>query len=451
MTGEVRGLRATLVAPREKRLHGRLGLALILFAALHFYFQSLLALSGWLPSLALGEAIILAVYLLGKNKKSRGIALGMTAAFALAMICLLPEGRDGAKRLLNQLFSNSEARNRYVYARFAVLADAAHSEALLRMGLAVMGAIVSVVIVNAKGGAGTLCLTALIVGGEIYFGIVPDTGFHLLLFLCLAAILICKSGTAPSSKHYAWLLSLALAIGLLVGLLLPGVDPELEHRSEQLRDWFSQTLESSAAGGLDAEESLNLIRKESLLAEENANGLADESQDARGYERSLVYRQDISNPWPVDYFRIALLLLLIVALLLVPFLPFLWLDRQKRNAAAMRVDFDAPDCSQAILAMFRHVVRCLTVFGLSDGNKGFMRLMPTDDPRFSDAYREEYQYAALLWQEAAYSAHPMTMEQKETVFSLLRETERLVYGLSDRKMRFRLKYMECLILPEDAA
>ena len=445
MTDGARTLHIAFDSPARKRLPLQTGLSMALFAMLHLCFESLLALPGWLPPLLLGEALILAMLLPRKYSQRQGVTMGAMAALALVALCLLPEAQDGVKHMMNRLFSLSEARNRYVYTRFSVSTEAQHSETLFRMGLAIPGAFLSIIIANSKSKAGVLILTALLVGAEIYFGIVPDTAIHLLSFLCLAAVLISK-GTAVSLAHYTWLLIAALVMVLLVGLFFPGIDPALERRSEQVRDWFSQTLKSGATGGADANDSMTLTRKEGLLAEDIVNGVPDEVQDARAYERRFVYQQDISNPQPLNYMRIALLFVLIIALLLVPFLPFLWLDRQKRKAAAMRADFDSPDCKQAILAMFRCIVHCLTVLGISDNNMGFLHLLQEDDARISDAYRGSYQCAALVWQEAAYSDHPMTTDQKETVLGLLKETERIVCERTDRRTRFRLKYIDCLIL-----
>ena len=50
----------------------------------------------------------------------------------------------------------------------------------------------------------------------------------------------------------------------------------------------------------------------------------------------------------------------------------------------------------------------------------------------------------MLWQEAAYSEHSMSSEQREEMRQFLSETERILYDAADRKTRFRLKYLECL-------
>lgn len=447
---EAGALRLKIISPEKKRLHPQAGLALVLFGLLHFWLVSLLALPGWIPPLVLGEASILAMCL--PAKKSIRIAVPVAiVALALASLCFMPEAWAGAKLLCNRLFSLSEARNRYVYVQFSVLdqgSEALYGEHLFRLILAAMGAVFCILSTRDRSGVVTVILIALVISIEVYFGVVPDAIYNLSLFPCLAMALLIGRGEGLSRRNGVGLLAIAVAMGFVIGTVFPGVNPALENRSERLRDRLAQTFESGTLEISGKRDAPNPIRKEGLLAEEDAN-ITDDTQDGRDYERRLVYLKELSNPRPVDYTKIALLLLITLALLLLPFLPFLWLDKQKRKAAAMRAAFDAPDCAQAICAMFQHIVLCLVAFGISDDNKGFSQLAQAKDTRLSDAYASDYYRAVMLWQEAAYSDHPMTAAQKETVSSLLKETARLVYRQSSKKMRFRLNYVECLILPED--
>ena len=70
-------------------------------------------------------------------------------------------------------------------------------------------------------------------------------------------------------------------------------------------------------------------------------------------------------------------------------------------------------------------------------------------PGLTQEYWADYRAGVLLWQEAAYSGHAMNEAQQEQMAALLHRTEQLVYGAADRRLRFRLQYIDCLILAEE--
>ena len=136
-------------------------------------------------------------------------------------------------------------------------------------------------------------------------------------------------------------------------------------------------------------------------------------------------------------------------MLVGPFLPFLWLNRQKRRAADARAGFASENPAEAIAAMYRHIARCLVACGIRADSRGFAAHGGQDAPGLTEAFWADYRAGALLWQEAAYSDHPMTGEQREQMAALLHQTERLIYEAADWRRRFRLQYIDCLILAEE--
>lgn len=139
-----------------------------------------------------------------------------------------------------------------------------------------------------------------------------------------------------------------------------------------------------------------------------------------------------------------MLTILILALLTLPFLPFVLFDTRRRKAMERRAAFDSPDCGEAIRAMFLHLAAYLDRCGKGVGNRPFSQWDAALSQTVSPEYAALFRHAAALFEEAAYSTHAMGGEQRAELQSLLTETERLLYDNADRRTKFRLKYVECL-------
>ena len=423
----------------------------LLFAALYGAGLSLAGLAfRWLPC-RVGAACAALMPLLRGTKRLRLAGPVLMTAALVAGLALVQPVRVGAGMACNALFSASEAVNRYVYMPVALPpdADAAACGAAFGYWLALAAASVAGAISGSGSAWCPFLAAAVTVAVQVYFGVVPAVWAQLLLFGCLGAMAVRRMTPGASWRDAAAAAAVLLMVGLAVGLLLPGVHPALEARSERLRDWLSTQWPGGATVSSLEERSMNLLRQESLLTQQAAGALPDDAQEARGYERRQVFRRDISAPRTVDYVKIVLLLLLVVAVLVGPFLPFLWLDRQKRRAAALRAGFASDNPAGAITAMFRHIARCLVACGAKPDSRGFAALWGQEMPGLTQEYWADYRAGVLLWQEAAYSGHAMNEAQREQMAALLHRTEQLVYGAADRRLRFRLQYIDCLILAEE--
>ena len=438
------------VQPRRALLLRSLS-SVLLFAGLYGAALSLAGLSlRWAFCLPGAVCAALMPLLPGRGRVRLLCRALMLTVLALCLALVQPV-RVGAGMACNALFSASEAVNRYVYVPVALPpeADAAVCAAAFGCWLALAAAVIAGIVSESGSAWCPLLAAAAAAAVQVYFGVVPAAWAQLLLFGWLGAMTIGRMARGASWLDGAAAAAGLLLLGLAVGLLLPGVHPGLEERSEQLRDWLSMRWPGGAIAAAPEEESVNLLRQESLLTEQAAGNLPDDAQAARGYERRQAFRRDISDPRPVDYVKILLLLLLVAAVLVGPFLPFLWLNRQKRRAADARAGFASENPAEAIAAMYRHIARCLVACGVRADSRGFAALGGQDAPGLTQAFWADYRAGARLWQEAAYSDHPMTGEQREQMAALLRQTERLVYEAADWRRRFRLQYIDCLILAEE--
>lgn len=368
-----------------------------------------------------------------ENRFGRFAAAIALAIAALALLLfILPAARESLCALLNRLFEASQAANTYVYQLYETTDGASPALALILIGAAA-AALLALSAVKRQVWIPMLMALAL-AAGEMWLGVVPGVWVNIAAFGLLAAFCFYFGEGWRSTAAFA---AAAAAAVILTLAFRPGVDLRLEERSERVRDSLS-VLESRISQGLSggsAEQ--EATRKENRLNMENGNA----DGDYRGYEHITENETEISRPKRTNYFKTALLGLLILALLTLPFLPFVLFDANRRQAAARRADFDSDDASTAICAVFRHIAAYLESTGKAGGIGSFSSWADRLGHDMPDGYAEKYRLAADIFREAAYSTHIMTKEQVEQVKALLEETETALYDGGDMRTRLRLKYV----------
>jgi ABC-type Mn2+/Zn2+ transport systems, permease components len=367
------------------------------------------------------------------------LCCAIAALLALAALLLWPAAQEGVALLCNMIFDASEAVNSYAYNRFAVSPAASSAAAIVLLGI--IAAAVCCVAVLRKSRVVALLFMMLLAGAEIYFGITPPAFIHALLFVLAGLLLLQKTDLRTAAVY----LSAFLALFLIVSALAPGVNAQLEAASEHMRDRLDHVEQLLRTGNqVQWPEETQKARRENRLSERDVIENEEESQGYRDYQRQQELEQELSRPKRNEYLALVLMFLRIMALLLLPFAPFMLLDSRKRKALKRRAVFRSANCSEAICAMFLHMVAYLENGGLAVGNKQFSDCRADVAAALTEDYAESYALAVALWQEAAYSDHPMTTEQRQKTQELLEQTEEIVYSGADRKTRFKLKYIACL-------
>ncbi|MBR4443022.1 MAG: hypothetical protein IKS52_07115, partial [Clostridia bacterium] len=169
-----------------------------------------------------------------------------------------------------------------------------------------------------------------------------------------------------------------------------------------------------------------------------------EARQGKDYRLVTVEEEQIAMPHWVDYVKIILLLLLTAALVIVPFLPFMWINARRKKAHEARAAFDAEDNSAAIRALFRHTAAWLEATGCGAGNRPYRAWPSAMNGKMPESYIQRYAACAKLFEEAAYSDHAMDEAQRAQARALLEETERLLLARAGWKEKLRLRYVECL-------
>ena len=427
------GIQFHIDAKRDRRVLP-FAVPLVLYAALLLVLSELFDAPFFIPAYLPGAAAII-VCALWKKRAGFLVFAGVGALLFLLLIL-----RSGLMLLINRLYAVSEAVNAYAYDYFEVSTE--DETAAIRVALAALCLLLGALCAAAaKYRWTTLILFIAVAALETVFGVTPALWKNILLFAAMALILVWDF---PNHRHTVFLFAGAAVLALLVMLIAPRPNTSVERYSEHLRNLIEPVPPSAPQSTPLPEAERNLTHRESRQHEEDAQVDPAAQRPQQSFRRETELEQEISLPHRVDWLRIALLLLAVIALLIAPFLPFLLMNRARKRTEATRASFDDPDNAAAIRAMFSHLMTWLRRCGMETENRPFGLCESAVRTVLPEEYAARYAAAASIWQEAAYSGHSMTEEQRETVRLLLRDTAKLLYDRSDAQKRFRLKYIDCL-------
>ena len=367
------------------------------------------------------------------HAKKRAFLIGLLMfLLPLLLLFVIPSANQGTQALFNRLFEASEAVNAYAYDRFAVPVD--QPVVLAAVLLSVMG--LSLVGMTLLSGSRLLAL-GLMAGGvlfQVYFGLSFPGWVNVSLF-ALFVLWMLKRPWNRKTVLSAGIGILIVAMAVL--FLYPGVDAATEAASETVRDRLSQMAQAITGTTRELPAGENETRHAHTQSLTEGN---QEAQPDRTYRLVTVEEEQIAMPHWVNYLRIILLLFLTVALVILPFLPFILLNRRRKKALDARKAFESENVSEAVFAIFQHVAAWLDATGHGEGNTPYADW----NAELSPGYAERYAACEKLFEEAAYSAHEMREEHRRKALDLLNETEQLLQRQADWKQRLRLKYKEWL-------
>ncbi len=366
-------------------------------------------------------------------------ALWIVAALmviCLLLLFLLPEARRGLMALCNRLFAVSEARNNYAYQYFSVSPDQSTAPAVCLLIL--LAASLAVLALLLRSRVFVLGIMAVLTLFLCYFGLALPLWLCVPLYAGFAALLMRRP---VSVRGLAVFVASCLAVSLLILLVFPGVDTTLENVSEQVRDRLSRMAESLSRDLWESPE------EETETRHVHTRSLTEGEQDAapeKSFRLITREEQQISAPHWVDVLKIILLLLLTAALVILPFLPFLWLNAQKRKARALRGVFESSNISEAVSAIFTRIISWLEATGNGGGNRLYRDWPQSLPDTLPEGYASRFSRCAADYEEAVYSFHPLPEEARHRAMSLLKETEETLWKWADWKLRLRLKWRLCL-------
>ncbi len=355
----------------------------------------------------------------------------LLAAGGLAALLILVRPAvfwDGCKLLLNRLFAASEARQSYTYEMFSVRSGGgALFYALLSLGL-LSGTVWGGAI---RYGRRWLCVLPILLlcAAGAYLGVSPRWPWLALLALALVLVFLAPAGESSPSVPAPAAMAVLLALGAVCAAVLlafPGEDAALSAWEETARD----RLAAQTVAYVEAEPSTSTPPPQREKPEPDFFQLEGAPGTLGGFD--LPWSRPLS----------ALLVILFFALLL--FLPAILSDRLKRKREKNRAWMEEENVPAAVRAGFLYSLRWLKLGGMTPANIPFSGYLPAVEKLFSPALGARFGAVLPLWQEAAYSEHPMTPGQREEMVSFAQEVRRTVWDGLGKKDRFLAKYIYAL-------
>ena len=369
-------------------------------------------------------------------RKAAVIALLALMVISLSLEILWPTARHGALSLLNRLFTLSERFNAYRYARFDVPADQPVVPALTLALTSALALIALIAITQRRLPA--LCVMCAAALAQIYFGLALPAWAAIAATALFAAFV---SRRPRARRDLLAIVAVIVAASLITAIFIPGQNVATEAASERARDFLSATAQriiGSSAPESEGEMAVRHVNTRSLVTGDG------KAAPDRTYRLVTVEEELISLPHWINYGRAIVMFLLVLALVILPFAPFLWMNARRKRALSLRTAFDSADKSAAVVALFSHVTAWLEVMGYGGGQRPY-RAWTTGLPAFMpEGYKARFAACAALFEQAAYSEHALTEDMRLEVLSLLNETETILWAHSTRRQKLILRYGACL-------
>lgn len=179
---------------------------------------------------------------------------------------------------------------------------------------------------------------------------------------------------------------------------------------------------------------------------------AEEYQDISGTvsggnsEQDLPEEESEDEETPEETFGwlmvIEILLLLgigLFLLLLISFIVYVIVQRQKSKKAKKL--FDSENKREAVRSLFSYTMNILAVAGLPIKNTSLYRYSVPMEKMFDEDVRHRYEEVVAIRQEAVYSDHEITEEQRQVLVNFKDMIWKRVYEGSGWVQKFQLKYI----------
>lgn len=391
--------------------------------ALMSLFSLLLASANMMtaiPFALVGVITYLVLTYLGNILTERAKYIAAAVIVVVLVILMIAFRRyiwGGICTVMNEVYSASEAEQAYIYNKFNVSSVAeSHPDMSVRLAVVwvsmLVGAIASTPPAIARKVIGIFAVCASMIAFA-YYGILPSV--VCLVVMAIALILLLAGGSLLSTLPVA--LASLLIFGLVI-LISPGESYGISRVDENIRDWLA--LRSAY---LETSQDMEMPDQSEMFDDTETGNNPDAN-----YE--------IQNKGIVWLIATAVILLLLAAA------AYLIYSRYKKRRDKNRLGLDNPDPKKAITAMFPYGVRWLGAGDIDVSGKAFEKLIPVVEYSISPEYANNFEGMYALWQEAAYSDHPMDEEGRTSMQSFIDETKNLItsnFNFKD-KIRAALKY-----------
>lgn len=409
--------------PQEFYLSWSLHLALLLL--LSAWCCSALRIMPYYVACLLGVLPILLLPAFYGRRSCSYFFLSVAVVMALTAVLMRRVLINGVKLLANRLFAISEASQAYQYDRFHVTATDGESTACMLCALAfisLLWALVSTLLIGKRAKIMPVAAFVIVSIFTAYFGV---SAAFIWMVLPAACCLLSLLPTHIGMARYA---AVGIGIALIAAatmLLFPNENARISQLDETLRD----------------EIALQTVRYDPEAMPQEVTAPPEtvpEEQQQNGFH----FAYDLpSSKWIV-------MIAVIVAALLILFVPAVWNDRLRKRTERERFGIEDENHDVSIRAMFLYAVRWLQSYGVAPGNVNYGAWSTALQDTMSEAYQQAYEEVLPIWREAAYSDHEMTAQQRECVYAFLKRTGDEIWARANWRQRLHLKY-RCALRREE--
>ncbi len=412
-TTQTDGLRFQAKAPSKSRYWRTAALLFGMCAALWGAICSMLREWAVWPFCLAGSAV---VFLLPVLRKRRGWLLLPALAFVAVVLLGWESARSGVLLGLNRLFIRSAAEQAYEYDLFALTLSAQAETACMRIAAALLSAAIGLGCLALSSAPGLVGLLGF--GGfalsVAYLGVSPAFGW---------IVAVAAFSVALSVRGGFWPAIFALAVVALTCYgLYPQELPAVSRVDDILRDQLA----------------LHTVAYQTLDPVQTPSEAPQQTPDPPRPSSELP--QTVPFVWTSTM----TLILIIVVVLLILFVPAIFQDRRRKRLAANRAGWDGENCADAISAMFVYVLKWFPMLGLRPGNIPFRDYPDYLATQLPQEFVNSFSNILPLWQEAAFSSHPMTEAQRGAMRDYLSDFTAAMWARATRLQRLRIRYQKAL-------
>jgi len=321
------------------------------------------------------------------------------------------------KILINHLFTISEQHQAYLYQRFIVSVPPDSYANYIFIALALIAVVIAAYIFimqKLKSKIMCVCILLAITSIQIYFGVFSAPVWNIVLFTVVAWILL----------HEANIMAFAgftVAVVFAAMLAYPGANSYLAELSEAIRDQFGERVERPVVMAAAPQEISAIEQAGNMEMREEAIGQDGNHEGGQEYGIHRDERFAGSQIGAALGQRLWVLWLIGLAFAIGFVVRFLL---KLKDAYKRRGVFNSQDCAAAIDSMFKHIIEWLIEFGVDPLNRPFADYAEQIKIILPGEHCKNYLEILYLWQEAVYSSHTMTENDKKQVRLFLNNTKR---------------------------
>lgn len=202
--------------------------------------------------------------------------------------------------------------------------------------------------------------------------------------------------------------------------------------------WLPFESTPSYLGIMDtAEEYQDISGITSGVGAEEEQEQQEEQSDSDEEEQPEENNQEIDWIFILEVILCILIALITILLLLI----IVKLIRERIRCQKIKKLFESEDNNESVKAMFEYTMNLLAVFGLKVRNASLYRYGSQIEALFDKEMKTQYDQVVDIRQEAVYSSHKVTKEQRDVVWNFKNEVWEKVYQEAGWFEKFQLKFI----------